>query len=124
MFYLLVIERIFCLLFVNDIESLVFKQILDSANGSQKVSCLVWQIDHLVVLALSHLLHHRDILLRQEIVGRVGALSHRLGNLLDGDGLCLSLADASRSLTLGVEDGLLLGSLRLVYDGSLLALLD
>ena len=82
--------QIFLLIFFS---LLTVKQILDATDGTHQISSLVWQINHLVVLALSHLLHHGDILLCKQIVGRVGALAHRLGNLQDGYRLSLSLAE-------------------------------
>ena len=103
--------QIFLLIFFS---LLTVKQILDATDGSQEVGSLVWQINHLIILTLSHFLHHGNVFLCQQIVGRIGTLSYGFGNLLDGDGLSLSLADAGGSLTFGSQDSLLLGSLSLV----------
>ena len=98
------------------------EEILDATQRTQQVRSLVRQIDGLGLIALSQFLHHLDVFLSQQVVGRIGALAHSLGDEFDGLCLSLSLTDACLSLTLSLKDRLLLGSFGLVDDSGLLTL--
>ena len=71
---------------------------------------------------MSELLHHLDVFLCEEVVGRVGALSYGIGDLLYCDGLCLCLAYACCGLSLGAQYCLLLVCLGAVDGRGLLSL--
>ena len=89
----------------------MLEQVLYAANAAQKVCCLIRQINRLGVVTLSYLLHHLDILLREQIVGGVGACSYSLCDLANGYGLCFCLAYACLCLTFSPQNLLLLGCL-------------
>ena len=99
-----------------------FKQIFDAANRTKEVSGLVWQVDGLCLISLCKLLHHLDVLLGQQIICRIGTLTNSLGDKFDSLSFGLSLTDTSLCLTFGLQDGLLLSSLSLIYDSCTLTL--
>ena len=86
----------------SNLKSFRLEQVLDTANTAHKVGCLVWQVNGLGLVARRHFLKHLYILLRQKVVGRIGALAHGLGDFLYGDSLDLGLAYASLRLALVV----------------------
>ena len=98
------------------------KEFLDSSNAAQQVGGLIRQVNGLGTVAFSYLLHHLYILLGQQIVGRIGTATYGIGYLLNSDGLGFSLTDTSRSLTFGIENGLLLGGLSTIDGRSLFTL--
>ena len=69
---------------------------------------------------MGQFLHHRNILLSQQVVGRICGLAYGLCDEFNGLCFSLSLADTCRSLTLGMQDFLLLHSLSAVDSGSFL----
>ena len=86
------------------------EQFLDAAYRAQQVRGLVRQVNRLGLVAAGNGVKHLDVLLSQQVVGGIGALTYSLGNLVDGDGFGLSLADAGLCFTLGTQDlGLLVG---------------
>lgn len=101
---------------------LFLKQFLYSAQTTKHVCSLEGQEYGLCLIALCELLHHLDILLCEQVVGRIGALAYCLRDFLNGDGFSLSLTDAGLCFTLCTQDFLLLGSLSTVDCGCLLTL--
>ena len=98
------------------------KEVFDASDRAKEVGSFIGQIDSLGLVALSQFLHHLDVLLSQEVVGRIGTLADGFGNQFDGFGLGFSLADTCLCLTLSLEDRLFLSSLSLIDDGGLLTL--
>ena len=98
------------------------EEVLDTTDRTKKIGGLVRQIDGLCLIALCELLHHLDVFLGQQVVGRIGALADGLGDEFDGLGLSLSNADTGLCLSFSFEDGLFLGGLGLVDDSGLLTL--
>ncbi len=95
-------RQLSCLLF-----RLILEQFLDTSNTAHHICRLERQINRFLIVIISELFHHGDILLRKQIVGRIGALAHCLSNLFDGNRLCLSLTDACSSLTFRSQNSLL-----------------
>lgn len=102
--------------------SFLLEELLNATEAAHEIAGLVRQEDGLRLVAAGHLLQHLNIVLCQEVVGRICALTYRRRDLLDGSGLSLGLADTGCSLTLGAEDGLLLVGLSAVDGSRLLTL--
>ena len=96
------------------------EEILDAADASQQVGGLVRQVNGLGLVALGQFLHHLDVLLGKQVVGRIRTLTHGLSNQFNGLCLGFGLADTGLCLTFGMQDTLLLGSFGTVDECRLL----
>lgn len=72
----------------------VLEKLFYAAETSHETRCLVRKEDSLRLIAAGYILEHLNVVLCEEIVGRIGALANRCGNLFDGLCFCLSLTDA------------------------------
>ena len=79
----------------------IFKQVFYTTKATQQVCGLVRQIHGFGLIAIGQLLHHLYILLRQQIVGRIGALPHSLRYFIYRNGLGLGFTNTRLSLALG-----------------------
>ena len=85
-------------------EKSVFEQVFYAANAAHEVCGLVGKIHRLGLVALCHILQHGDVFLGEQIVGRVGALAHSVGDFGYGNGFGLGFAYARLCLTFGFKD--------------------
>lgn len=98
------------------------EEFLDTTDRTEEVGGFIRQIDGLGLIALCEFLHHLDVFLRQEVVGRISALADSLSDEFNGLGLSLGNADTGLCLSFSFEDGLFLGGLSLIDDSGLLTL--